>query len=168
MTSDFLDRAERFEAVERTLFEHKAAIDAEDPVELAAALREIIRVGVEENLMSWANSIEWKAVGSAVLAASSAPEDHEEDLRMLQAGVLRLVRGVLPLYRDMARLGGLRLRSGATWEEFARVTSAALEGIARQPSAAPRIQTPMILGLALIESLVLFAFVIAFMLQGQL
>ena len=42
-----------------------------------------------------------------------------------------------------------------------RATSAALEGIARQPSAAPRIQTPMILGLALIESLVLFAFVIA-------
>jgi len=49
-----------------------------------------------------------------------------------------------------------------------RATSAALEGIARQPSAAPRITTPMILGLALIESLVLFAFVIAFLLQGQL
>lgn len=42
-----------------------------------------------------------------------------------------------------------------------RTASAALEGIARQPSAAARIQTPMILGLALIESLVLFAFVIA-------
>ena len=49
-----------------------------------------------------------------------------------------------------------------------KATSAALEGIARQPAAAPRIQTPMILGLALIESLVLFAFVIAFMLQGKI
>jgi F-type H+-transporting ATPase subunit c len=49
-----------------------------------------------------------------------------------------------------------------------KATSAALEGIARQPSAAPRIQTPMILGLALIESLVLFAFVIAFFLQGKI
>ncbi|MSP24385.1 MAG: F0F1 ATP synthase subunit C [Myxococcales bacterium] len=49
-----------------------------------------------------------------------------------------------------------------------RATSAALEGIARQPSAAPRIQTPMILGLALIESLVLFAFVVAFLLQGKI
>jgi F-type H+-transporting ATPase subunit c len=49
-----------------------------------------------------------------------------------------------------------------------RATSAALEGIARQPSAAPRIQTPMILGLALIESLVLFAFVIAFFLQSAI
>ena len=43
--------------------------------------------------------------------------------------------------------------------------AAALEGISRNPGAASRIQTPMILGLALIESLVLLAFVIAFFLQ---
>ncbi len=47
-----------------------------------------------------------------------------------------------------------------------RAAAAALEGIARNPGAAARIQTPMILGLALIESLVLIAFVVAFMLQG--
>lgn len=49
-----------------------------------------------------------------------------------------------------------------------RAAAAALEGISRNPGAASRIQTPMILGLALIESLVLFAFVIAFMLQGKI
>jgi F-type H+-transporting ATPase subunit c len=49
-----------------------------------------------------------------------------------------------------------------------RAVASAVEGIARQPSAAPRIQTPMILGLALIESLVLFAFVIAIILQGKM
>jgi F-type H+-transporting ATPase subunit c len=48
-----------------------------------------------------------------------------------------------------------------------RAAAAALEGISRNPGAAPRIQTPMILGLALIESLVLFAFAIAFLLQGK-
>jgi F-type H+-transporting ATPase subunit c len=47
-----------------------------------------------------------------------------------------------------------------------RAAAAALEGISRNPGAAGRIQTPMILGLALIESLVLLAFVIAFFLQG--
>jgi F-type H+-transporting ATPase subunit c len=47
-----------------------------------------------------------------------------------------------------------------------RAAAAALEGISRNPGASPRIQTPMILGLALIESLVLLAFVIAFFLQG--
>jgi len=49
-----------------------------------------------------------------------------------------------------------------------RATAAALEGISRNPGAAARIQTPMILGLALIESLVLFAFVVAFILQGKI
>jgi F-type H+-transporting ATPase subunit c len=47
-----------------------------------------------------------------------------------------------------------------------RAAAAALEGISRNPGAAGRIQTPMILGLALIESLVLLSFVIAILLQG--
>ncbi len=49
-----------------------------------------------------------------------------------------------------------------------RATAAALEGISRNPGAAARIQTPMILGLALIESLVLLAFVVAFILQQKI
>ncbi len=49
-----------------------------------------------------------------------------------------------------------------------RAASSALEGIARNPSAANKIQTPMILGLALIESLVILAWVIAFLLQGKI
>lgn len=49
-----------------------------------------------------------------------------------------------------------------------RASASALEGISRNPGAAARIQTPMILGLALIESLVLFAFVVAFMLMQKI
>ncbi|HXH31832.1 MAG TPA: ATP synthase F0 subunit C [Bacteriovoracaceae bacterium] len=44
-----------------------------------------------------------------------------------------------------------------------KAASVALEGIARNPAAADKIQTPMILALALIESLVLFGFGIAFL-----
>ena len=48
-----------------------------------------------------------------------------------------------------------------------KTASAALEGIARNPQAAPKVQTPMIIALAMTESLVLFALVIAFFLQGK-
>ena len=70
----------------------------------------------------------------------------------------------------MAALGaglaiGMAVIGGALGQ--GRAAAAALEGISRNPGAAPRIQTPMILGLALIESLVLFAFLIAFQLQGK-
>src|ERR1043165_8432458 len=61
--------------------------------------------------------------------------------------------------------GGLGVLGGGLGQ--GRAAAAALEGISRNPGAAPRIQTPMILGLALIESLVLFAFFIAFLLQGK-
>lgn len=46
----------------------------------------------------------------------------------------------------------------------ARAVAAALESIGRQPEAAGKIQTAMILGVAFIESLVLFALVLAILL----
>ncbi len=71
----------------------------------------------------------------------------------------------------MAALGaglaiGLAVLGGGTGQ--GKAAAAALEGISRNPGAAGRIQTPMILGLALIESLVLFAFAIAYLLQSKL
>ncbi len=44
----------------------------------------------------------------------------------------------------------------------------ALEGIARNPNAYDKIFTPMIIGLVLIESLVIYGLVIAFILQGKI
>jgi len=48
-----------------------------------------------------------------------------------------------------------------------KIAAAALEGIARNPGAQGKIQTPMILGLAFAESLVIFTFVVAFLLQNK-
>jgi len=44
----------------------------------------------------------------------------------------------------------------------------AVAGVARNPGAAAAIQTQMIIGLALIESLALIAFVIAILIQGKI
>jgi len=59
---------------------------------------------------------------------------------------------------------GLAVLGGALGQS--KAASAALEGIARNPAAQNKIFIPMIISLALIESLVLFAFVIAFLLKG--
>ncbi|MEZ4409974.1 MAG: ATP synthase F0 subunit C [Polyangiales bacterium] len=70
----------------------------------------------------------------------------------------------------MAALGsGLAIGLGALGGALGqgRVAATALEGIARNPGADAKIRTPMILGLALIESLVLYALLIAFFLQGK-
>jgi F-type H+-transporting ATPase subunit c len=44
----------------------------------------------------------------------------------------------------------------------------ALEGMARNPAVAGTVQTAMLLGLAFIESLVIFTLIIAFFLQGKI
>ena len=49
-----------------------------------------------------------------------------------------------------------------------KAVASALEGIARNPGAAGKIVTPMIIGLAMIESLVIYALVIALLLVFKL
>jgi F-type H+-transporting ATPase subunit c len=90
--------------------------------------------------------------GGAAARAASGAGSNENDVKMWAAAGAGFAIG-------LGVLGGT-LGQG-------RAASAALEGISRNPGAAPRIQTPMILGLALIESLVLLSFVIAFFLYGK-
>ena len=49
-----------------------------------------------------------------------------------------------------------------------RAVAAALESIGRNPAAAGKIFTPMVIGLVFMEALGIFAFVIAFFLQGKI
>jgi F-type H+-transporting ATPase subunit c len=81
-------------------------------------------------------------------AAPFVPTDHP------QAGVVRW--GVI----GAAFVLGLAAAAGAIGQS--RAIAASVEGIARNPSAAPAIRLAMIIGLALIESLVIYALLIAF------
>ncbi|HSV75207.1 MAG TPA: ATP synthase F0 subunit C [Chthonomonadales bacterium] len=76
---------------------------------------------------------------------------------MIYFAILALVVGIgLPL----------AVFAGATSQ--ARVATTALEGMARQPAEISRLQTAMILGLAFIESLVIFTFVFMFLLKASI
>ena len=65
-------------------------------------------------------------------------------------------------YKALAAGFGFAIAAGLGALGQGRIASSAVEGAARNPGAAGRIQTMMILGLALIESLVLFALLIVF------
>ena len=63
---------------------------------------------------------------------------------------------------------GLGLAAFGTALAQGRATAAAMESIGRNPQSADRLQTPLIIGLALMEALTLYALVIAFFLQGKI
>lgn len=72
-----------------------------------------------------------------------------------------------PWYAIGAALAiGLPALGGALGQ--GRAAAAALEGFARNPSASGKIFVPMILSMALIESLVIFGLVIALFLFGKI
>ena len=48
-----------------------------------------------------------------------------------------------------------------------RAVAKAMESIGRNPNSADRIQTPMIIGLALMEALAIYGLIIAFILSGK-
>ena len=70
-------------------------------------------------------------------------------------------------YALAAALGlGIAAFGGALGQ--GRAAAAALDGIARNPGANDKLFTPMIIGLALIESLVIYSLLIAVLLYGKL
>jgi F-type H+-transporting ATPase subunit c len=83
-----------------------------------------------------------------------------------QAGAGDNIFTMFSMMAIAAGLGiGLAAFGGALGQ--GRAAASALEGIARNPGASGKLLTPLILGLALIESLVIYAFVIAILLTNQ-
>ena len=89
--------------------------------------------------------------GSMAFAQSAADNEFTADTGLAIGAALAI---------GIAALGG-SLGQG-------RAAAAALEGIARNPQASGNLFTPLLLGLALIESLVIYGLIIAFLLQGKI
>ena len=79
-------------------------------------------------------------------------------------------QGLANAYGMIAMAAGLAIGIAALGGGIGqgRAAAAALDGIARNPGAAGQIGGRMILGLALIESLVIYALIIAFLLVGKI
>ena len=89
-----------------------------------------------------------------LVPAAFAADAHAQQVELLtiEASKWRAIAAALAI--SVAAFGGA-LAQG-------RAAAAALEGIARNPGSSGQIFTPLILGLALIESLVIYALLIAF------
>jgi len=78
------------------------------------------------------------------------------------AGGLNANDSTVAAYKALAAGLGFGIAAGLGALGQGKIGASAVEGAARNPGAAGTIQTLMIIGLALIESLVLFALVIVF------
>lgn len=95
---------------------------------------------------------------------SSVPAFAQEDAAAKAHAVALTHGGHLAIAAGLAI--GLAALGGALGQ--GKIGASAMDGIARNPQAGKAMFVPMIVGLALIESLVIYALVVAFMLQGKI
>lgn len=95
-------------------------------------------------------------VGMLVLASPAMAQDASAGAGMAM-GMIALAAGL-----------GLGLAAFGAAIAQGRATAAAMESIGRNPNSADRIFTPLIVGLALMEALALYALVVAFTLAGKI
>lgn len=99
----------------------------------------------------------FKMAAIAMLATVATSSAFAEEAAGAAASVASSGSGLVALSAGLAI--GLAVIGGTLGQ--AKTASAALEGIARNPAAQGKIFVPMILGLALIESLVVLSFLIS-------
>lgn len=100
------------------------------------------------------------ALATIFLAAPAFAQSADQAANTAAGGSIGLIGLAIGLTMGLAVLGG-------TFGQ-GKAAAAALEGIARNPAVSGKLLVPLILSLALIESLVLFAFLIGIGLQGSL
>jgi F-type H+-transporting ATPase subunit c len=102
----------------------------------------------------------WNVLFTLVVALVASPAVAEE----AAAAGGRAHDGLIALAAGL----GLGIAALGTALGQGRATAAAMESIGRNPNSADRIQTPLIIGLALMEALTLYALVVAFALSGKI
>jgi len=105
----------------------------------------------------------WMAVNLTLVALVASPV-----VAMAQAGPTDLGAG---LRGGLLALGaglGLGIAAMGCGLGQGRIGASAMESIGRNPNSTNQLFVPMIIGLAFVESLTLYALVIAFILQGRI
>ncbi|MCB0341547.1 MAG: ATP synthase F0 subunit C [Pseudobdellovibrionaceae bacterium] len=104
---------------------------------------------------------------SLLTLLASVPAFAAEGELSQSAQLLAETMGNSALFAIAAGIGlGMAAIGGALGQ--GKIGAAAMDGIARNPQAQKSMFVPMIVGLALIESLVIYVLVIAFMIVGKI
>jgi F-type H+-transporting ATPase subunit c len=112
--------------------------------------------------------------GSAVAGTAVGSAFFNDYFRSVTMEIMGLLQAVAPVVQDskgLAMIGAGIAAGGAVIGAgmgIGRIGGSAVEGMARQPEAAGRIQTAALIFAALIEGAALFGVVIGFQIQGKI
>ncbi len=95
------------------------ALQTDDPIALANALRESIRLGFAGNVVSLVDDPDWRIIGPSWATTALTDWAPEKLVEAHREGDLASVRYFVPLYQQVSAACGLLLRPELDWTTFA-------------------------------------------------
>ncbi|MEM9563037.1 MAG: hypothetical protein AAGA93_10485 [Actinomycetota bacterium] len=111
--------AKRREAAQLIADDTLIALQTDDPVELARALREAIRLAFAGTVTDMTKDPDWQIIGPSWAATALNPWAPEELVQAHRKADLSSVRNFVPLYQLACAAGGMKLRPELDWATFA-------------------------------------------------
>jgi len=134
-----VDVAPTNEAIDRVREEIQPMIDSRDPIQMAWALRELIRVTVNTNMESVVNSLEWRVYMSSLASLGTGLDADPSLTEMFRSAAQEFGERFVELYRYCMDTFGIRNRDPLTVGDFGVLASSISEGVALRQHVDPRL-----------------------------
>lgn len=139
LDSNSIDSQPTAVAIEQALADAASLIESRDPVKLATALRELIRVSMQVNLDSLVNSLEWRVYMSSLASLGTGVEADPITTEMFRDSAHAFGERFVEFFTRATKMFGIRVREGMTIEDFALSVSAITEGVALRSHVSPEL-----------------------------
>lgn len=126
-------------AIKQVLDEVGPLVESKDPVQLAAALREVLRVTVNTNVESVVNNLEWRVYMSSLASLGTGMEADPDMTEAFRVAASEFGERVVEYFDHLISIFGLRPRESLTMHDFGVLVSATIEGTALRQHVEPRL-----------------------------
>ncbi len=126
-------------AIKQVLAEVAPLIESKDPVQLATALREVLRMTVNTDVDSVVNSLEWRVYMSSLASLGTGVDADPDMTEAFRVAAAEFGERFVKFFDHLISVFGLRPRDALTLQDFGVLVSATIEGAALRQHVEPRL-----------------------------
>ena len=134
-----IDPSPTQEATDQVLDEVAPLITSGDPDQLAAALREVVRVTVNTNMESVVQSLEWRVYMSSLASLDTGNDADPAMTEAFRVAASEFGERFVEFFERISTVFGLRSREPLRVHDFGLLVSSIIEGVALRQHIHPRL-----------------------------
>jgi len=127
------------DAIRQVFAEVAPLIESKDPVQLAAALREVLRMTINANVESVVNSLEWRVYMSSLASLGTGMGADPDMTEAFRVAASEAVEWFVEFFDHLISVFGLRPRDSLTLHDFGVLVRATIEGTALRQHVEPQL-----------------------------